>query len=81
MVPNENNAILCVGKSVSIKTDRSSVTGTPTRAISAARMPPLRTRLPIAPAALARVFSSASPSAAAVSSGIEQCSARYSASQ
>jgi hypothetical protein len=81
MVPREKRAMRCVGRSVSINTVRRSVRGTKTLAISAARTPPLRTRLPIAPAALARVFSSASLSDADARSGIEQCREGYSSSQ
>ena len=59
----------------------SRVRGTPTLAISRANTPPFRTRLPIAPAALALVFSSASLSEARDSRGMEQNSAGYNSSQ
>jgi hypothetical protein len=81
IVPREKRAMRCVGRSVSIKTERRSVRGTKTLAISAANTPPLRTRLPIAPAALALVFSSASLSDADARRGIEQCREGYSSSQ
>lgn len=73
IVPNEKRAIRCVGRSVSMRTERRRVRGTRTLAISAAKTPPFLTRLPIAPAALALVFSSASLSDADARRGIEQC--------
>lgn len=81
IVPREKRAMRCVGKSVSMSTERRSVRGTNTLAISAASTPPLRTRLPMAPAALALVFSSASLSDADARRGIEQCRDGYSSSQ